>query len=329
MKGIVGRGRAARTRLAAVGALCAALLPAGTVRADTGPAGTAAATTTYTVWQWNVAGQKINGGSAGTGMVEGAVASIVGRNADFAAFNELCGNQWRALVAQLRAAGWPADSANFGRFEPSRQANSGVCGGEEFGNAVFSKRPLGTADRIQLPDDGTAEKRNMLCAPLQADPGTRFCTTHITVASDADKLAQLAAVQGKLDAWVKAGQRVVLAGDLNVQPHYRSLDTFYSATLKTAVNGNNSGLFREVDDNDPGNCPGYGEWTADDPTVGPSPCGTPRKIDMIFVSENALAAPDSYSGDSLAISTACDRTTASPDGRCSDHRILVGTATLK
>ncbi|WMX46689.1 endonuclease/exonuclease/phosphatase family protein [Streptomyces roseicoloratus] len=329
MRGIVGRVRAARTRLAVVGALCAALLPAGAAQAGTAQAGTAAATTTYTVWQWNVAGHKVNRGSATTGMVEGAVASIVGRNVDFAAFNELCGNQWRALVTQLRAAGWPADSANFGRFEPSRQANSGVCGGEEFGNAIFSKRPLGTADRIQLPDDGTAEKRNMLCAPLQADSGTRFCTTHITVASDADKLRQLAAVQGKLDGWVKAGQTVVLAGDLNVQPHYPSLDTFYSATLNTTVNRNNSGLFREVDDNDSGNCLGYGEWTADDPNVGPSPCGTPRKIDMIFVSEASLAAPGSYSGDSLAISTACDRTTASPDGRCSDHRIVVGTATLR
>jgi hypothetical protein len=90
-----------------------------------------------------------------------------------------------------------------------------------------------------------------------------------------------------------------------------------------------SGLFRELDDNDPHNCLGYGEWTADDATVSPSPCGTLRKIDMIFVPEAALAGANSYSADSPAISTNCDRTTTSPDGRCSDHRILIGTATVR
>jgi hypothetical protein len=54
-----------------------------------------------------------------------------------------------------------------------------------------------------------------------------------------------------------------------------------------------------------------------------------RKIDMIFVPEAALAGANSYSADSPAISTNCDRTTTSPDGRCSDHRILIGTATVR
>ncbi|MFI2380588.1 endonuclease/exonuclease/phosphatase family protein [Streptomyces sp. NPDC018964] len=303
------------------------------------PAVSAAAETTspktYNIWQWNVAGNKLNAGSVTSGMVDGAVSSIVYRNADFAAFNELCANQWRALVTQLRAANWPDDHDNFGRFEASRTADDpDVCGGEAFGNAIFSKRPLGTADRIELPDDGTDEKRNLLCAPLLADSATRFCTTHITVASDADKLKQLQDVQGRLDAWVNAGQTVMIAGDFNVQPHYPSLDTFYSATLETGINGGNRGLFRELDDTDPvktelPSCLGYGEWTADDKTVSQSPCKTMRKIDMLFVSEAALAGPDSYSADSLAISTACDRTDKSPDGRCSDHRILIGTATVK
>jgi endonuclease/exonuclease/phosphatase family metal-dependent hydrolase len=321
-------GRFRRIRIALAGALCAAMLPAAAAQAE------ATSPKTYNIWQWNVAGQKLNNGSVTSGMVDGAVSSIVYRNADFAAFNELCANQWRALVAQLRAANWPDDHDNFGRFEASRTAGDpDVCGGEAFGNAIFSKRPLGTADRIELPDDGTNEKRNMLCAPLLADSATRFCTTHITVASDADKLAQLKDVQVRLDAWVKAGQTVVIAGDLNVQPHYPSLDTFYSATLNTTINGGNKGLFRELDDTDPvkqdPTCLGYGEWTADDATVSQSPCKTMRKIDMIFVSEAALAAADSYSADSLGISTNCARTTHSPDGRCSDHRILIGTATVK
>ncbi|MFD7324228.1 endonuclease/exonuclease/phosphatase family protein [Streptomyces sp. NPDC059875] len=318
-----------RIRIALAGALCAAMLPAAAAQAET------TSPQTYNIWQWNVAGQKLNNGSVTSGMVDGAVSSIVYRNADFAAFNELCANQWRALVTQLRAANWPDDHDNFGRFEASRPAGDpDVCGGEAFGNAIFSKRPLGTADRIKLPDDGTNEKRNMLCAPLLADAATRFCTTHITVASNDDKLKQLQAVQVQLDAWVNAGQTVMIAGDLNVQPHYPSLDTFYSATLDTTLNGGNKGLFRELDDTDPvkadpPTCLGYGEWTADDDTVSQSPCNTMRKIDMIFVSEAALASPDSYSADSLGISTNCARTASSPDGRCSDHRILIGTATVK
>lgn len=47
--------------------------------------------------------------------------------------------------------------------------------------------------------------------------------------------------------------------------------------------------------------------------------GWVAKIDFIFVRENRLAG--SYPGDWLSISTACD-------GYCSDHRIVIGAATV-
>ncbi|MFF5785191.1 endonuclease/exonuclease/phosphatase family protein [Streptomyces sp. NPDC012693] len=322
----MGWFRAMRTRVALAGVLCAALLPVTTAQAE--PTGSQP----YTVWQWNVAGSTLNDGKADTGMVEGAVASIVSRGADFAAFNELCKSQWNALVTQLRAAGWPEAPTNFGRFEPSLAAGEGACGGDEFGNAIFSKRALGEADRIALPADGKTEKRNMLCATLVESETTRFCTTHLTVASNAAKWGQLEYVRRKLDTWTKAGETVLIAGDFNVQPHYDSLDTFYAPSVATDVNSGNQGFLRELDDTDT-SCLGYGEWTGDDAgaTLPNKECPllTRPKIDMIFVPESVIDTSTPYSADSLTISTSCDVTAKSPSGRCSDHRVLVGTVTVK
>ncbi|MFI6898719.1 endonuclease/exonuclease/phosphatase family protein [Streptomyces sp. NPDC050256] len=311
LHGIRRRG----VRLLLAGVLAGVLLPAAATQAE------AAAARTYTVWQWNVAGNTIHGGSTTDGMVDQAAASVVNRDADFAGFNELCQGQYNALVSELRAKGWPADPQNFARFEPSRQAgNSSVCHGEAFGNGLFSKRPLGAAARITLPDDGTAEKRNLLCAPLADGTATRFCTTHITT-NQSFNVAQLDSVRQKLEGYHTAGETVLIAGDFNAQPHYGRLNSFYAPSLDVPNNSNNTGAYRELDDNDTGNCLGYGEWTADGTPDATPPCGGKAKIDLIFARESALAGP--YSEDSLAISTSCTGVPA-----CSDHRIVIGTVTV-
>lgn len=307
--------RRSGARLILAGALAGVLMPATVAPAQ------AAVPRTYKVWQWNVAGNTIHDGSTTDGMVDQAAASIVNREADFAGFNELCQGQYDALVSKLRAKGWPADPQNFARFEPSRQAgNASVCNGEAFGNGLFSRRPLGTADRITLPDDGTAEKRKLLCAPLTDDTKTRFCTTHITT-SQSFNVAQLESVRRKLEEYHTAHEIALIAGDFNAQPHYGRLNSFYAPSLDVPNNGNNTGAYRELDDNDTGNCLGYGEWTADGTPGAVPPCGGNAKIDLIFARESALAGP--YSEDSLAISTSCTGVTA-----CSDHRIIVGTVTV-
>ncbi|MEU9201117.1 endonuclease/exonuclease/phosphatase family protein [Streptomyces sp. NPDC048332] len=311
LHGIRRRG----VRLALAGVLAGVLLPVTAAQAG------AATPRTYTVWQWNVAGDTIHEGSTTDGLIDQAAASMVNRAADFAAFNELCQGQYNALVNALRTKGWPTDQQNFARFEPSRQAgNASVCKGEAFGNALFSKRPLGAADRVELPDDGTAEKRNLLCAPLADGTATRFCTTHITT-QQSFNVAQLEAVRQKLEAYHAAGQTVLIAGDFNAQPNYGRLNSFYAPSLDVPNNGNNTGAYRELDDNDTGNCLGYGEWTAEGTPGTAPPCGGKAKIDLIFVRESSLAG--SYSGDSLAISTACTGVAA-----CSDHRIVIGTVTV-
>ncbi|MCX2182852.1 endonuclease/exonuclease/phosphatase family protein [Streptomyces sp. SKN60] len=305
-------------RPALAGVVAAVLLPATTATAEA----ETPSPRTYTVWQWNVAGNTIHHGSTTDGLVTQAAASVVNRSADFAAFNELCQGQYSALVDELRAKGWPQDAQNFARFEPSRAAgNAAVCGGEAFGNALFSKRPLGAAARFALPDDGTAEKRNLLCAPLTDGTATRFCTTHITTSQDFN-VAQLEFVRQKLEEYAGAGETALIAGDFNAQPHYGRLNSYYAPSLDTPNNSNNTGRYRELDDNDADHCLGYGEWTADGTPGATPPCGGYAKIDHIFVRESALAGP--YSADSLAISTACTGVAA-----CSDHRILVGTVTVE
>ncbi|TDD15909.1 endonuclease/exonuclease/phosphatase family protein [Nonomuraea diastatica] len=287
--------------------------------------GTAKASTSaesYTVWHWNVAGNTLNHGSATNGMVRAAVASIVARGASFVSFNELCINQYQALVTGLRNAGWPADGANFARFVVTYPATSGgPCSGKDYGNAIFSKQPLGAAERISLPDDGKTEKRKMLCAPLEARPRLRFCSTHTTYV-DAYRSSQLNAVLRKLEAYHANGDTVVIAGDFNLQPNSARLDGYYSSTLNTPNNRGNTGRYRELDDADPNDCPGYGELTVSTPD-SKGACGTGTKLDMIFAREDKITG--TYSGDSLAPPTTC---ATNPGGLCSDHRVLLGAVTL-
>ncbi|MFF8633000.1 endonuclease/exonuclease/phosphatase family protein [Streptomyces pilosus] len=303
--------------------LVTVLLPAATAQADTSQA-RAASAGTYNVWQWNVAGNTFHDGSSDTNMVSLAAASMVNRDADFAAVNELCRGQYDALIEQLRERNWPLDESNFARFEPSRAANTDVCGDDEdaYGNAIFSKRPLGTATRMDLAADGSKyERRNLLCAPLADGSGVRFCATHLTTV-DAIKYVQINEIKDRLEGWHGAGEKVLLAGDLNVQPHYPAMNVVYSASVKSDNNKDNVGAYRELDDNDTANCWGYGEPTTNAGAKN-SPCEGAQKLDFILVRESALAAPGSYSADSLATSESCTV------GLCSDHRILTGTVRLK
>ncbi|MGW8365845.1 endonuclease/exonuclease/phosphatase family protein [Streptomyces wedmorensis] len=305
--------RRAMFRGFALSLACAFSVAAGTAQA----ADTSVTPRTYNVWQWNVAGNTIHDGSLTDGLVEQAVDSIVNRGADFAAFNELCQNQYSAIITELRARAWPVDgNTSFARFEPSLPAGDpDVCAGSAYGNALFSRHPLGSADRVTLPTDGAAEARNLLCAPLADGSGTVFCTTHLTTDPDY-KSTQLKAVFDQLATY----DTPIIAGDFNVQPHHKKLNPYYAPSVNTVANDGNTGSYRELDDADSAHCPGHGESTTDAPSD--NKCGIAAKIDLVFVRESTLAGP--YSADSLAPSTACTGVAA-----CSDHRVLIGTVTVQ
>ena len=308
-----------RALLAAAIAVVLTAVSPGTADADPSISDVSVETRTVNVWQWNVAGWKLHHGSTTDGLIAAAVSSIRNRDADFVAFNELCHRQYTAIITALRGAGWPTDPSNFARFSAGTDTG---CGGDSFGNAIFSRAPLGSADRVVLPSDGKPEQRSLLCAPLRDVAGVRLCTTHITPSNeviDGKKIneTQLATVRARLDHYDSAGDAVIIAGDFNAQPNYGRLNDWYSPSVDGPNNPNNSGRYRELDDADPAHCLGYGENTAADGPGGP--CGSGKKIDLIFVPENRIHG--GYSGDSLSISQACG-------GACSDHRIVIGTVTV-
>ncbi|MEU4424357.1 endonuclease/exonuclease/phosphatase family protein [Actinoplanes sp. NPDC024001] len=318
---------AAATMLLAVGAAAVPGAPAS-----------AAVNATYKIWVWNIAGAKMHFGSTTNGLIDAAASSIMNRDADFVALNEICEGQYHALIARLRELNYPADESNFARFTASNNAVDRCAPGDATqpgGNAVFSRFPLNGAQRWTLPSDTSAEQRNLTCVSPTAQPKAHFCTTHITTnnntAPNGNKYNanQLDFVLGKMEAFHSAGDTAIIGGDFNAQPHYPRLNNWYSSSLNVANNNANTGAYRELDDNDSGNCLGYGEWTATGTPGAPPPCGGSAKIDLIFARQSRLVG--AYSGDSLSISTACSGIPATADypaGSCSDHRIVIGQATV-
>ncbi|MFD5146172.1 endonuclease/exonuclease/phosphatase family protein [Streptomyces sp. NPDC058401] len=311
-----------------------------------GGAAPAAGTTiaqTYTVWHWNVSGHKINNGSATTGMVAAAVGSIKSQDPspDFVSFNELCYSQYKAIRDQLNSApnAW-TQATNYARWSETHPAGTGICGGEAFGNALFSKAQLRGEQNYILPADYTQaeadsgayhEDRSLLCAALADQATMKFCTTHITTSNrrlpnpDSAKIntQQLGAVRNILKGFADAGETYLVAGDFNAEP-----DMSRMGSLMTT--------HTELDSTD-ARCLNYGEWTAidnpeiNDPDTGLPPCaanGGNPKIDMILARTDRLVDPAAgFTADTKSIPTTC-----TVDGKtnqlCSDHRVLIGTATL-
>jgi hypothetical protein len=116
----------------------------------------ATTTGTYDIWHWNVAGDTRHKASTTDDLIETIANSIVANDAHFATINELCRNQYDALISALRSGGWPVDTANFARFVTTRAANTGACSDHAYGNALFSKAPLGTSENITLTDTNTS-----------------------------------------------------------------------------------------------------------------------------------------------------------------------------
>jgi endonuclease/exonuclease/phosphatase family metal-dependent hydrolase len=301
-------------------------------------------TATVTAWHWNVAGNTLHGGSVTDGLVDAVVASVLATGADLVSLNEVCEQQYEAVGARLRELGWPADPPASSAFRATL-AGPDVCAGRPAGLAVFSAHPVGAVEAVALPHDGSREQRALLCVSARDPAGLRFCTTHVTTSGGASPVdgrphneAQLAAVLASVEAGHAAGDTVVVAGDLNAQPHYRRLDGWYAPG--TAGSGGGRGSYRELDDTDPG-CPGTGEWTATGPAGAPPPCGggapcTPAdtrgcaKIDHLFVRQDRITG--AYTADALDTPLTCTSVAGRPDlpaGACSDHRPLVGTVTVQ
>ncbi|MFD4158123.1 endonuclease/exonuclease/phosphatase family protein [Streptomyces hydrogenans] len=310
---------------------------------------------TYTAWTWNVSGHKMNRGATDNGLVEQAAGSIKRpeNDVDFVSFNEICYSQYRSIRTAL--ASWNPDNVSYARFQEAIPAGSTdtsekrnpICGGEAFGKAVFSRHQLGKAEYHTFAQesglfyrsaDGVEHpvRNGMLCAPLVDREAMKFCSVHIGPISTTEKpygYRQLVELDTLLDGFAAAGQTYMVAGDFNAQPHYERLNRFYDEEVPGFPTDEkpNYGDHRELDDTDP-SCPGHGEETSINPAAD-VPCGKKQpKIDMIFVRTDRLASRD-YTADAKAVPDClkldadgkAEPGTATP---CSDHRVVIGRATL-
>ncbi|NBE96006.1 endonuclease/exonuclease/phosphatase family protein [Nonomuraea sp. KC401] len=291
-----------------------------TAALQTAPAPAASsATATYKIWHWNMAGHHSHLGSTTNGIIQAIAGSISYRNPDFVSINEICRNQYSAVIDVLQGMGWPQNATNFARYEPVTAAGDpGYCAGHGIGIAIFSRFALGETLRQTLPYDGSGKQRKLLCSHVAARPGTRFCTTHLTTVA-ASKSAQLGQVHGVLESYRSRGDVPIIAGDFNVQPDSPLLDTWYDATVNTDANHGNTGRYHELDDRE-AVCPGWGEQTTESNKLGA--CGQSGKVDLIFVPAERLAR---YSADAHPIGHVCG---GNRDKPCSDHRIVDATVSV-
>lgn len=304
-------------RLLTVAAILVATvaLPAGPA-----PAAAANATVTYKIWHWNMAGHHQHLGSTTNGVIQAIAGSISYRRPDLVSVNEICRNQYGAVIDALQRMGWPRDLGNFARYEPMTEAGDpGYCAGHGIGVALFSRFPLGGTLRQTLPDDGSGRPRKLLCAPVTAQPMTvRFCTTHLTTVA-AHRAAQLGRVHEVLESYRSRGEVPIIAGDFNVQPHSPLLDPWYDASIDTDANRANTGRYHELDDRE-AVCPGWGEQTTESNRLGA--CDQSGKVDLIFAPAARLTT---YTADAHPIGHVCG---ADRDKPCSDHRIVDATLTV-
>ncbi len=265
---------------------------------------------TYRVLHWNIAGGKEN--ACATAGITRAVRRFVRDNdVDFVGLNEVCPSQFASIRDDLRNLWGLEDGNRFAAFV-------GDGTGRVVGNAIYSRFGLREVESQKVGEDRYGD-RNLLCGEIAGQRQLRLCGTHLTP-GDATARVQLGRVLTQIERWwTRDRDTVILTGDLNIHPNDSGLNSVYSAEANTPNNPNNRGRYREVDDNDPDHCRGYGERSV--PSTGGGPCGMGGKIDFIFARENRIV-DDRYAGDTFNIPDDCT-------GVCSDHRPVFGRLRLR
>lgn len=273
------------------------------------PLGDDVRTRELNVLHWNIAGGKEN--NCAIAGIRRAVMRFV-RDADgpvdFVSLNEVCPAQFQAIREALRKHWDKTPNANFAAFVAS--------GRSRVGSAIFSRRGFRKITHQELGEDQFG-KRFLLCG-RHVDRRVRVCTAHLSP-SDTKARVQIDKVRSRIEGWWR-DQRdtVILAGDLNIEADDPGLNALYSSDANTTHNPNNTGAYRELDDDDHDHCRGYGERSH---AGQGGPCGEGGKIDFIFARNNRIVNGN-YAADSLSVPQDCT-------GACSDHRALRGTAKLR
>lgn len=264
---------------------------------------------TFRFLTWNIAGGKEN--DCQTRGITRAVRRFVrDHDIDFVGLNEVCPAQHRAIREALRSEWGLGPRRHFAAYV-------GDEGGRIVGNGIYARLGLEDVTRHRVGEDRYGN-RNLLCGRVPSLPHLRFCSTHLSP-GDSKATVQMGRVLERIEGWWQNRRdTVVLSGDLNLQANHRGLDSVYSGAVDTRNNRNNRGRYREVDDDDPEHCRGFGERST--PRTSGGPCREGGKIDFIFVRQNRIAG-GAYSGDTLNIPGDCT-------GVCSDHRPVKGRVRL-
>lgn len=216
----------------------------------------------WKTWHFNMAGNTEEDGRLGAvSAIYDSLTDNPGDDPKFVSLNEICQNQYEALMSRLPAE-WHGEFA-----QTVDDANySGLCndGGNmaehDYGIAVLIRGDVVAGSRYvqDLPhpsrdaNGNVVEQRKLLCKTAQAAVWVHTCTTHIDNEwpenTQVYKDDQIRTVKEYVEPLANDGKRVVLMGDFNVLPSSEKLDRMYHTTL---FGGGAHGIFEEVDEGSP------------------------------------------------------------------------------
>ncbi|MFF0751301.1 endonuclease/exonuclease/phosphatase family protein [Streptomyces sp. NPDC004267] len=233
-----------------------------------------------------------------------AEASGATWNADQIHLQEVCRTQFDALGSRLQAYGF---QGHFATALPG--GNPAVCGGADYGNAVFVKGSVAETKVLDLTVGGEAEPITVPCVKTYTQSRANWaCSVHLYWNDATLREQEAAKLAAQAKSWQDAGLPVVLGGDFNTTPRSKTASYFY----EPGINDGGLGTFVEADETDADN------FVADPCSDGRTRCrsGEPSfntsKIDYLFLS---AAHFKGAKADVLPL-----------DGLVSDHKALRGAA---
>ncbi|MFJ4340951.1 endonuclease/exonuclease/phosphatase family protein [Streptomyces sp. NPDC088915] len=239
--------KALATTLGAAAALLFTTLAAPTpAAADTVPANTPQALRFVT---YNMCGNMCKEGTGPTGYdnahrIESIVAEAgaSGWKADQIFLQEVCQDQYTELSTKLAPLGFN------GRFAGALTGQSGACGGDPYGVALFVKGAIVQTKTLDLSQGTESEPILVPCVKSYLQGRLNWaCTVHLYWADNPVRDVEAAELRWQAEAWEKTGTPVVLGGDFNGFPNEAFMDGYYGP----AVGSGAKGVFTEADQSDP------------------------------------------------------------------------------
>jgi endonuclease/exonuclease/phosphatase family metal-dependent hydrolase len=192
----------------------AGILAAGLTVQSAAPA---AAQSTYTFFQFNMAGNMNHAGHTEL-IVPAVVDSVTSSWPTAVSLNEVCRNQYNEIGWIINASG----GRYGGLFVPMRAPQSNVCGGHEYGVALFIRGAEQTSFTSHPLTSTGDETRYMICGNTAiAGPRLGVCSSHLQPGGGAgavkytqmDEIARTALIP-----FAEAGLPMAFMGDTYLSP---------------------------------------------------------------------------------------------------------------